>query len=195
MKITVIVEQQATYWPMGRFRAVPAQARSKMRVVPHSPSCWDPRHVTALVFVSCRHGLKYFGSCRALGRAKQSYRGPSKNARASPSSIPGTGRPGLSSTWLVASFTGLSRLGHVGMPSMEWKPPFFFLLWKNPKQKHQQGASLDKGKGNASFHDRWFYLVSSYFEGICKEKKWTKKWAKAKRTIKQLSEKARKEKL
>ncbi len=35
---------------------------------------------------------------------------------------------------------------------------------------------------------------SGYFEGICKEKKWTKKWAKAKRTIKQLEWKSQERK-
>ena len=64
---------------MGCFRAVPVQARSKMRAVPYSPSCWNSRHNTAFVFVSCRHGPKYFMPCRALGRAKWSCRGPPKN--------------------------------------------------------------------------------------------------------------------
>jgi hypothetical protein len=35
---------------------------------PYSPPCRDPRHDTALVFVSCQHGLKYFVSCRAVLR-------------------------------------------------------------------------------------------------------------------------------
>jgi len=59
---------------MGWFRAVPVQARFKMRVVPYSPSCWDSRHGTALVFVSYQHGPKYFVPCRALGRVKRSCR-------------------------------------------------------------------------------------------------------------------------
>ena len=70
------------YRPTGYFRAVPAQARHKMRVVPYSPSCWDPRHGTTLVFVSCWHSPKYFVLCRALGRDKWSCRSPFENGTA-----------------------------------------------------------------------------------------------------------------
>ena len=67
---------------MGCFRTVLVQARSKMRAVPYSPSCWDSSHGTTHVFVSCRHDPKHFVSCRALGRAKWSCRGPPKNSTA-----------------------------------------------------------------------------------------------------------------
>ena len=80
------------YWPMGYFRAVPVQAGLKMWVVPYGPSCWDSRHDTALVFVSCRHGSKYFISCRALSRAKWSYRGPPKIGTAQVPALPRTPR-------------------------------------------------------------------------------------------------------
>jgi hypothetical protein len=51
---------------------VPTQARPKIRVVPCRSSCRDPRHGTALAFVSCRHGPKFIVSCRASGRATMS---------------------------------------------------------------------------------------------------------------------------
>jgi hypothetical protein len=61
------------------FRAVPAQARPKMRAVPCSPPCRDSGHGTALLFVSCRHGPKYFVPCRASGRAKRPCHNPPSN--------------------------------------------------------------------------------------------------------------------
>jgi len=71
---------------MGCFRTVLAQARPKMWVVSYRPSCWYSRHGTALVFVSARHGPKYFMPCRALSHAKWSCRS----------------RPSPSSRWVVA---------------------------------------------------------------------------------------------
>jgi hypothetical protein len=56
------------------FRDVPAQARPRTRAGPCSAPCRDPKHDTALVFVSCRHGPKYFMSCRASGCAKRPCR-------------------------------------------------------------------------------------------------------------------------
>ena len=114
-----------------------------------------------LEFLSCRYSLKYFVPYRALGRAKQSCRGPSKNARAQvPALFPeqaGRGFLPLGSLPRLLAFQDWDTSA-----CLPWNGnPLFFLLWKNPKQKHQQGASLDKGKGNASFHDRWFYLVSA----------------------------------
>ena len=64
------------------FRAVPVQARPKMRAGPCSPSCWDPYHGMTLVCVSCQHGPKYFVSCRASGRAKRSCHDPPSNGTA-----------------------------------------------------------------------------------------------------------------
>jgi hypothetical protein len=61
------------------FRVVPAQARSKMWAGPCSPPCRDSRHGTALVFVSCQHGPKYFVSCRTSGRAKKPCHDPPSN--------------------------------------------------------------------------------------------------------------------
>jgi hypothetical protein len=64
------------------FRVVPAQARPKMRAGPCSPPCRDSGHDTALVFVSCRHGPKYFVSYRVSGRAKRPCHDPPSNGTA-----------------------------------------------------------------------------------------------------------------
>jgi hypothetical protein len=64
------------------FRAVPAQARPKMRVGPCSPPSRDSGHGTALVFVSCRYGPKYFVSCRVSGRTKRPCHDPPSNSTA-----------------------------------------------------------------------------------------------------------------
>jgi hypothetical protein len=64
------------------FRTVPAQAQPKMRARPCSPPCRDPEHGTALVFVSCWHGLKYFVSCRASSHAKRPYHDSPSNGTA-----------------------------------------------------------------------------------------------------------------
>jgi hypothetical protein len=64
------------------FCAVLAQAWPKIRVGPYSSPCQDPRHGTALVFVSCWHGPKYFMSCRASGHAKRPCHDPPSNSTA-----------------------------------------------------------------------------------------------------------------
>ena len=61
------------------FRAVPAQAWPKMQAESCSLSCQDPGQDMALVFVSCRHGPKYFMLCHAWDRAKRPYRNPPSN--------------------------------------------------------------------------------------------------------------------
>lgn len=50
---------------MGYFRALPVQARSKIRTVTYDSSCWDSSHGTTLIFVLCRYGLKFYMPCRA----------------------------------------------------------------------------------------------------------------------------------
>ena len=54
----------------------------------HDPKYFGPCRAlgrakrSTLVFMSCRHDPKYFGPCRALGRAKRSCRSPPKNGTA-----------------------------------------------------------------------------------------------------------------
>jgi hypothetical protein len=64
------------------FHAVPAQAWPKMRAGPCSSPCRDSGHITALVFMSCRHGPKYFVSCCASSRAKRPCYDPPSNGTA-----------------------------------------------------------------------------------------------------------------
>jgi hypothetical protein len=56
-------------WPFS-CRASPNTTQK--RVVPCRSSCCDPRHGTALTFVSCRHVPKFIVLYRAPGRAKMS---------------------------------------------------------------------------------------------------------------------------
>ena len=114
----------------------------------------------ALEFLSCRYSLKYFVPYCALGRAKQSYRGPSKNARAQvPALFPeqaGRGFLPLGSLPRLLAFQDWDTSA-----CLPWNGnPLFFLLWKNPKQKHQQGEHhLIKGKENASLFVPWLMIL------------------------------------
>ena len=53
------------------FCVVPAQAWAKMLAEACNSPCRHREHDMALVFVSCRHGSKYFVLCRALDSPKK----------------------------------------------------------------------------------------------------------------------------
>jgi hypothetical protein len=113
------------------FRAVPVQARPKMRAGPCSPPCQDSEHGTALVFVSCRHGPKYFVPCRASDRAKRPCHDPPSNgtvqvpALASSIVVP-------SKWWAVTdpSKGRLAPLSHVSCGSCYRKHPAICIVIK-----------------------------------------------------------------
>jgi hypothetical protein len=68
------------------FRTVSTQTRPKMRAGSCSPPCRDSEHGTALVIVSCRHGPKYFVSCRAVLRVMLKDRAMTRPQMARPKS-------------------------------------------------------------------------------------------------------------
>jgi hypothetical protein len=71
-------------WPFS-CRSGPNTTQNTCRAMPCRSSCRDPRHGTALAFVSCRHGPKFIVSCRASDRAKMSCFMPPIHITASPS--------------------------------------------------------------------------------------------------------------
>jgi hypothetical protein len=63
-----------------------------MRAGPCSPPCRYSGYGTALVFVSCRHGPKYFVPCRASGHTKRPCYDPPSNRTAQIPALPSSRR-------------------------------------------------------------------------------------------------------